>query len=128
MSKYTVNVDHYGVSISIGDKKFSVRDSATVDSISVDCGIDNTYICLSGLNNGHTTAKILDFAGIKGVSFGELASLIFILIILKTPSNLYLSKVGMDLGIRDCLIPKLTESKITLSKEGVLTYNNKVVV
>lgn len=119
MKNYTLHFDYYGLSIKLENDKVNIRHKTSIDSISVDSGRDITYICLNGLTNGYPYARVIE---VKGWHFEVLANLIHDLIKLKKPNKLYLSKFGMDLGVRNYLEPKLTKDEIILSESGVLIY------
>lgn len=120
MNKHTISINHNGFLIDLGDSRLNIRHDSNIDSISVDCGRDKTYICLNGLTNKYSNARVLE---VEGYHSKELANLVFDLIDLKKPNKLYLGTIGMDVGIREYLMPKLTKHKIVLSKSGTLIYD-----
>ena len=119
MNKHKVEMSHNGHWINLGNKNINIKHDTRLSSISVDCGRDKTYICLSGKLNNDSDARILE---VEGYNLEELSNLIMDLISLTEPKRFYLGKAGIGLGVIDYLLPKLEQNKIVLYETGELVY------
>lgn len=123
MTKHNINMSGMGqIEFDLGsdNRKINFKGSNELVSISVDAGMQSTYICLNRMHNKDIVVNIFE---LKGYKMTEIAELVFDLIKIGRPEKLYIDRFGAGLAVKDSLFPLLKYEGYLVSKNGDVIYS-----
>jgi hypothetical protein len=120
--KFNINNTSVGsIKISLGEGKGSINISNNegIDSIAVDCAMQETRLCVIRNHRGNKTVNIYSLDEYK---FEELAELMLHLITIGKPETAHIDSYGAGMAIKDHLYPRLLGKGIVITPSGKVSY------